>query len=329
MLNRLSCFLSLSLVAILVLGGLGAASDQVKKDEPLKLDTFLVSVQVTVIDSYERNITGLKAENFEVYDNGVKQEVSHFSDAAAPIRLGIVFDTTGSMAEKARHAKTAIGRLLKSGHEEDRSFLICMKDGKAFLSHDYTFNADDIINSLSFVETKGLTALYDSIYLAIEKVQEGRREREDKEKMAIVVISDGQDNNSRYSYGELKDRIREAGVLIYCIGILKPGEELEGYGRANLEELARISGGRAFFPPFAYLKDPIPDLTDNGLLPELTDICWRIAIELRNQYSIGYYPGKLKHDGKWHDIKIKIVNAPKGMPRMKLQYRNKYQDRKE
>jgi Ca-activated chloride channel family protein len=158
-----------------------------------------------------------------------------------------------------------------------------------------------------FVNPKGSTALYDAAYIAVEKVQQGRHS-----KKALLIISDGQDNNSRYTYKELRNRVKEADVQIYAIGITDPASDaLSGFGRSVLEEITRMTGGRAFFPN-AYNE------------PELVEICTRIALELRHQYSVGFYPTDIQSEAKWHKVQVK-VNPPRGLGRLSLSYRDGYQ----
>jgi Ca-activated chloride channel family protein len=158
-----------------------------------------------------------------------------------------------------------------------------------------------------FVSPRKSTALYDAMYLSVEKVQQGRHA-----KKALLVISDGQDNNSRYSYKELRNRVRESDVLVYAIGITDPyNDNLAGYGRSLLEENARMTGGRAFFPN-AYNQ------------AELMEVCTRIALELRHQYAIGFYPSDKSTRAKMHKVKIK-VKPPKGLGHLSLSYKTGYQ----
>src|SRR4030095_11857162 len=166
-------------------------------------------------------------------------------------------------------------RFIDTSHRDDDFFLISFNE-RATLEQDFTTSGDNIIGRLMFVTPTGPTALYDAAYLAVEKVQQGRHS-----KKALLIISDGQDNHSRYTYDELSDRVKEADVQIYAIGITAPASDsLAGFGRGVLEEMSRMTGGRAFFPD-AYNE------------PELVEICTRIALELRHQYSIGFYPNAI------------------------------------
>jgi Ca-activated chloride channel homolog len=297
-------------------GGRDEKSAGVRKDEQRPLSTSqtervvigtgLVNVIVTVTDPYGRFVTGLGKDHFEVYDDKVQQQISHFTDEDSPVSLGIIYDVSGSMKERIARSLKALRRFIETSHDDDDFFLIGFNE-RARLVQDFTTSADQVLGHLMFVAPKGSTALYDAAYLAVEKVQQGRHS-----KKALLIISDGQDNNSRYTYKELHNRVKEADVQIYAIGITDPGNDsLAGFGRANLEEIARMTGGRAFFPN-AYNE------------PELVEICTRIALELRHQYSIGFYPTSRGSEPRWHKIHVK-VNPPKGLGRLSLTYKEGYQ----
>lgn len=284
-----------------------AAANQVGKetDKKIVLSTRLVNTVVTVTDSYGRLITGLNKDQFEIYDDKVKQDIAHFSDEDAPVSLGIVYDVSGSMKQRIGRALKSLGRFVETSHDDDDVFLMAFND-RPILVQDFTTSADRVLGRLLLVSPKKSTALYDAVYLAVEKVQQGRHA-----KKALLVISDGQDNHSRYSYKELRNRVKEADVLIYAIGITDPyNDSFAGYGRSLLEEIARMTGGRAFFP-----------LGNNE--SELMEICTRIALELRHQYGIGFYPSDTSNKARWHKLKIK-VKPPKGFGRLSLTYKLGY-----
>jgi Ca-activated chloride channel family protein len=277
------------------------------QDQPnIVLNTNLVSVTVTVTDTYGRFVTGLAKDQFEVYDDKVKQAIAHFSDDDAPVSLGIVYDVSGSMKERIHRSMHALKRFIETSHDEDDFFLLAFNN-RANLVQDFTVSADKLLGHLMFVQPHGSTALYDAAYLAVEKIKQGRHP-----KKALLIISDGQDNNSRYTYAELRKRVKESDVQIYAIGITDPaGDSLAGVGRSILEEITRMTGGRAFFPN-AFNE------------PELVEICTRIALELRHQYAIGFYPTDIQSEAKWHKVQIK-VKPPKGLGRLSVDYKDGYQ----
>lgn len=270
-----------------------------------KIPTELVSLTVTVTDPYNRLVTGLDKHNFEIFEDKVKQDITHFSDDDVPVSLGIAFDVSGSMKGKLDRAREALRAFIQTSHNDDDFFLVGFNQ-RANLLAEFT-DGDTLANKLHLVDPKGQTALYDAAYLGIEKVKQGRHL-----KRAILLISDGQDNSSRYTYGELRKQLKEAGVQIYCIGIVEmgggAGAPLDMQGQAILEEISQVTGGKAFFPRSA---------------AELEDATTRIALELRHQYSIGYAPTNIKKDGQWHKIKVN-VKAPKGLPSLKVQHKEGY-----
>ncbi|HKQ74956.1 MAG TPA: VWA domain-containing protein [Blastocatellia bacterium] len=265
----------------------------------------LVSLTVTVTDGYDRLVTGLNILNFELFENRIKQDISHFSEEDAPINLGIVFDVSGSMKGKLDRAKDALKAFIQTSHSEDDFFLVSFNQ-RASLVSEFT-DGDTLINKLTLVNPSGQTALYDATYLGVEKVKQGRYRRN-----ALLLLSDGQDNSSRYTYGELRKRLKEAGVQIYCIGIVEMGGSaggaLDTQGQAILEEVAQSTGGKAFFPRSA---------------AELEEITSRIALELRHQYSIGYSPTNVKRDGQWHKIKVNVKGG-KNLSNLRVQHKEGY-----
>jgi Ca-activated chloride channel family protein len=276
------------------------------KDDKVTLGTDIVNVTISVTDSYGRFVTGLGKDHFELFDDKVKQQIAHFTDEDAPVSLGIVYDVSGSMKERIGRSMKALRRFIDTSHNDDDFFLIAFND-RAKLVQDFTVSGDNVLGHLMFVNPHGSTALYDAAYLAVEKVQQGRHS-----KRALLIISDGQDNNSRYTYKELRNRIKEADVQIYAIGITDPASDaLAGFGRSVLEEITRMTGGRSFFPN-AYNE------------PELVEICTRIALELRHQYSVGFYPTDVASEAKWHRVQVK-VNPPRGLGRLSLLYKEGYQ----
>ncbi len=275
------------------------------QDERIKLDTDLVTLTVTVTDPYNRLVTGLDRQHFELFEDKVKQSIEFFNDDDVPVSLGIVFDVSGSMKGKLDRARDSLRAFVETSHQEDDFFLVGFNQ-RADLIAEFS-DGDTLVNKLTLVDPKGQTALYDAAYLGIEKVKQGRHT-----KRALLLISDGQDNSSRYTYGELRKLLREAGVQIYCIGIVEfggaAGGTLDLQGQAILEEIAQVTGGKAFFPRSA---------------AELEDATTRIALELRHQYSLGYTPTNVKRDGQWHKIKVQ-VKPPRGLPTLKVQHKEGY-----
>jgi len=262
--------------------------------KPLRKDVDLVLVPVTITDPMNRLVTGLEKENFQLTDNGQPQEIRHFSSEDAPISLGVIFDVSGSMADKIDKSRQAVVEFFKTANPQDEFFVVTFAD-KPELLVDYTSSVEDIQAKLVYATPKGRTALLDAIYLAMNKMRKAHYERK-----ALLIISDGGDNHSRYTEGEIKSMVREADVQIYGIGLFdrdfKTPEEREG--PALLTDVTDVTGGRTFV-----IDSPT----------ELADVATKIGIELRNQYVLGYRPTNPARDGKWRKIKVKL-NPPKGLP---------------
>lgn len=302
-------FLFLALVGVETVGQQNANTDGKRSqsgDLPVIVNTDLVTFTVTVTDNYGRYISGLSKNAFTVFDEKVEQEITFFSDEDAPVSVGVVFDVSGSMGgEKIKRAREALARFIQTTHRSDEYFLIAFNT-RAQLLLNRTRDGDAVLDKMSFVETKGNTALYDAVYLGVEKLTRGAHP-----KRAILLISDGQDNSSRYRFKELRRLLRESDVLIYSIGIAD-GRDFHGRlgmeGQSILDELSSVSGGKAFFP--------------NSAL-EMEDVFERIALELRHQYSIGYRPTNFSGDGKWRRVRVRI-KPPRGLPRLSVRAKEGY-----
>ena len=264
----------------------------------------LVLVPVTVTDPMNRLVTGLDKENFQVFEGKEQQEVRNFSSEDAPVSLGVIFDMSGSMSSKIERAREAVIEFFKTANPQDEFFLITFADKPEEIS-DFTQSIDDLQGKLVFTVPKGRTALLDAIYLGLSKMRDAKYP-----KKALLIISDGGDNHSRYTEGEIKGLVKEADVMIYSIGIYDHyfQTEEERLGPALLSDISDLSGGRAF-------------TIDNP--NDLADVATKIGIELRNQYVLGYRPKNPGHDGKWHKIKVKLL-PPKGLPPLHVYARTGY-----
>jgi Ca-activated chloride channel homolog len=273
----------------------GALADTVHPHSPtIKTKVDLVLVPVTVTDPANRLVTGLDKENFELFEGKDRQELRNFSSEDAPISLGVIFDMSGSMSSKIERAREAVIQFFKTANPQDEFFLVTFADRPEEIS-DFTQSIDDLQGKLVFTVPKGRTALLDAIYLGVSKMREAKFP-----KKALLIISDGGDNHSRYTEGEIKSLVKEADVMIYSIGIYDHyfQTEEERLGPQLLGDVTELSGGRAF-------------TIDNP--NDLGDVATKIGIELRNQYVLGYRPKNPGHDGKWHKIKVKLL-PPKGLP---------------
>jgi VWFA-related protein len=268
----------------------------------IRVDTALILVPVTVNDPINRPVSGLEKENFRVYEDNVEQEITQFAMDDEPVAVGLVFDTSGSMGDKLQRSRMAASQFFHISNAEDQFFLVEFDDSphlRVGLTHD----TGTIENQLTFSKSHGSTALLDAIYLALHEMKNSK-----KNKKALLLITDGGDNHSRYSEREVRNLVRESDVLIYSIGVFGGAatpEETSGPGL--LTRISEQTGGRLFV----------------GNAVELPDIAQKIGVELRNRYILAYSPKNQQRDGKYHRITVKVV-PPRGLPKLQAHWRQGY-----
>jgi len=263
----------------------------------IRVNASLVLVPVTITDGMNRVVTGLDQANFEVLENKQRQQIKHFSNQDEPVSLGIIFDMSTSMGNKIDSAREAVKKLLDTANPQDEFFLIGFADQPQLLV-DFTNDIEKIQNQMLYIAPKGRTSLLDAVYLGIQKMRNARYARR-----ALMIISDGGDNRSRYTEKEVKTLVKEADVLIYAAGIYDRefATEEERQGPMLLNDLSTITGAQCF-------------VVDNP--NQLPVIAKAIGIQLRNQYVLGYKPASAKN-GKstWRKILVRL-KLPKGAPHL-------------
>jgi Ca-activated chloride channel family protein len=280
--------------------------DDVRRDTPgvsikprqlIKLDVDLALLNVTVTDPYNRLVTGLEPDNFRVFEDNIEQEVITFSAEDVPISIGVIFDFSGSMSNKVGKAREAAVQFFKTANQQDEFFLVSFNE-RAELTSSFTNSVEDLQSRMMLTAPKGRTALLDALYLGLSQMRGAHNA-----KRALLILSDGGDNHSRYNESDIKRLVKEADTQLYAIGIFDPigsrnrsPEELAG--PSLLSEVTEMTGGRVF---------------NVERLEELPDIASKIGMELRNQYVLGYRPSNKAHDARWRKVKIKL-RAPKGLP---------------
>jgi Ca-activated chloride channel family protein len=272
--------------------------------KPYKVDVDMVLVPVTITDPLNRLVTGLDRDNFDLFEGKDRQEIKTFSSEDAPVSIGVIFDMSGSMSSKIERAREAVIQFFKTANPQDEFFMITFADKPEEIA-DFTNSVEDIQARLLYTVARGRTALLDAIYLGVSKMRQAKYP-----KKALLIISDGGDNHSRYTEGEIRSMVKEADILIYAIGLYDhyfPTEE-ERLGPALLSDVTELTGGRAF-------------TIDNP--NDLADVSTKIGIELRNQYVIGYRPKNPVRDGKWRKIKVKLL-PPKGLPPLRVYAKTGY-----
>jgi len=273
----------------------------------LRVETTLVLIPVAVTDSLNRFVLGLQKDQFHLLEDGVEQTVAHFSGEDAPLSVGLVFDESGSMDYKLRTSQAAVAQFLKTMNADDEVCLVEFGD-TASLTVSFTAHTEEIQNALKKAQPGGLTAMLDGINLALREMKKAKNSRK-----AIVIISDGGDNHSQYTAAQIESLVREADVQIYAMGVFEPSlpfgltpEEVSG--PRLLSEIATQTGGRAFAA---------------ALTSDLPSVAARIAVELRNQYVLGYYPGNQARDGKYRHVEVKVTQ-PRGVSALKAHWRLGY-----
>jgi Ca-activated chloride channel family protein len=290
---------SVSLIISVVLVALGQSN--------LRVDTTLVLVPVTVTDSLNRFVLGLEKQDFRVFEDGKEQKIKQLSGEDAPLSIGLLVDTSGSMGSKIDISRRAVAQFLKTMNAEDEAFLIEFSD-RAELTVPLTGKIDQIENKLTAAESGGMTALLDAVYIGLREMKRAKNPRK-----ALLIISDGGDNNSRYTASQIKDLVREADVQVYSMGVFEPFSYLglsvaELSGPRLLSEISLQTGGRVF----AAVQSS-----------DLPSIATKIGIELRNQYVLAYSPANQERDGKLRHIEVKLTQ-PADLPTVKARWRLGY-----
>jgi Ca-activated chloride channel homolog len=275
--------------------------------QKIVVDTTLVVIPVTVTDPTNRFVLGLDKKDFSIFEDGVEQKITHFSAEDAPLSVGILFDTSGSMDLKTDRSHGAVSEFLKTMNGEDEAFLIQFSD-KAEVVQEFTGHPKEIETRMASLKTGGLTALLDAVELGVREMKKAKNPRK-----ALVVVSDGGDNNSRYTATDIKDIVKEADTQIYAMGVFEPNffaglsAELVS-GPRLLAQIADQTGGRAY------------GASEFSQLPGIAE---KIAIELRNQYVIAYSPANGQRDGTYRKVEVKM-RQPKGLPALKARWRLGY-----
>jgi Ca-activated chloride channel homolog len=280
-------------------------SFKIEKGKPIRTETQITLVGASVTDPLGRLVTGLEQQHFRVFEDGVEQEIVRFSSQDVPVSIGVIFDMSGSMSDKIDKSREAAVQFFRTANPQDEFFLVDFND-RAQLISQFTVSVDDLQDRLMYTGAHGLTALYDGVYLGLSQMRGAHNT-----KKALLILSDGGDNHSRYSETEVRKFVREADVQIYAIGLFEPDggptpEERGGPGL--LGDMTMMTGGRMFV-----VKN----------VSQLPDIATKISMELRNQYVLGYIPSHRTHDGKWRKIKVRL-NPPQGLPPLTVAAKSGY-----
>ena len=276
--------------ALALLITLGYAQERPAPPKTINVDVDLVLINATVTMPDGRFVTNLDQKHFQLWEDRVEQKIEYFSSEDLPVSVGIIFDASGSMSPFLGMARSAAVTFLKMGDRDDEYFLIEFND-KPRITVEFTSDIAKLQNHIVFTAAKGLTALFDAIYLGMDTIKKGVHP-----KKALLVVTDGEENHSRYRFSDVRDFVREQDVQLYAIGPDAP-----------LSSLAEITGGRSFDASFR----------------DLEDICTKIAVELKNQYLIGYRSTNESKDGRFRKVELK-VNPPRGLPKLNVRGKSGY-----
>ncbi len=271
------------------------------------VNTTLVVIPVTVTDPSNRFVLGLEKDDFTLLEDNVEQKIEHFSGEDAPLSVGMIVDTSGSMDVKMDTSFHAVSAFLKTMTSQDEAFLIQVGD-KAEVLQGFTSDMSQIQDKVSSLKAGGLTALLDGVQLGVQEMKKAKNARK-----ALIVVSDGGDNNSRYTPQDIKNIVRQADTQIFAFGVFDPvifpglPSEIVS-GPRLLAQIADQTGGRAY------------GASEFSQLPGIAE---KIAIELRNQYVLGYYPKNEARDGEYRHVEVKI-RQPQGLPTLKARWRLGY-----
>jgi Ca-activated chloride channel homolog len=273
---------------------------ETKSTGNIRVDVNEVTIPVTVTDILGKPVLGLPSETFHIFENGEEQPIARLSQEDTPLSIGLLFDASASMLGKLERSREAISQLLRSSMQGDEYFLVEFNDSPKRL-YNFTPNASEIEEAMQAIQPRGWTALLDALYLSVNQMKHAKNARR-----ALVILSDGADNNSRFSEGELRSLLRESDVSLYAIGMTGPIAALSNMNL--LSKLAGETGGRLF---------------PCGNISQLPDAMAKLSAALREQYQLVYTPKNPAKDGKYRRVQLKITPPP-GFPRLHAFWRNGY-----
>jgi Ca-activated chloride channel family protein len=273
----------------------------------LKRDVDLVRMQVTVLDKKGNFVPELKEQNFRVWENGVPQKIAAFTGEDVPVGVGLVIDNSASMKSKRLRVNAAALDFVKSSNPQDQVFVVNFND-EFYLDMDTDFTNDQSVlrAALERIDSRGGTALYDAILGSIHHLRKSVRD-----KKVLLVVTDGEDNSSQHSLDQTVEMAAKSNVVIYAVGLFTKGDDSREEireGKKALKALTQATGGEVYFP---------------SAVDDVNRICTRIAEDIRDQYTIGYYPTDTAKDGTFRQVKVELVGV-KGLGKLTLRTRPGY-----
>src|SRR5256886_4287602 len=265
----------------------------------------LVVLHTTVLDDRQRFADGLKQENFRVFEDKVQQKLSVFKREDVPVSMGLVIDNSGSMRDKRPKVNEAAITLVQASNPQDEAFVVNFNDDFYLdLDKDFSSSIPELKEALERIDSRGSTALYDAVIGSLDHVKKGA-----KDKKVLLVVTDGEDNTSHNSLEKTIKEVQKTDTVIYTIGLLSEESKKNAKrARRALEEIAKASGGLSYFP-------------EN--VEDVHNICEQVAHDIRNQYTLAYYPTNTKRDGTFRSVQVEII-PPRGRGKLQARTRNGY-----
>jgi Ca-activated chloride channel homolog len=276
-----------------------------KQGSTIKVDVGLVVLHTTVLDDRGKFADGLKAENFRVFEDKVEQRLSTFKREDVPVSMGLVIDNSGSMRDKRPRVNEAALTLVEASNPDDEAFVVNFNDDFYLdLDKDFTNSIPELKEALERIDSRGSTALFDAIIGSLDHLKKAT-----KDKRVLLVVTDGEDNSSHYSLEKTLREIQKTNTVIYTIGLLGDEKRKErNHAMRALKEIAEASGGLAFFPES---------------VDDVHNICVQVAHDIRNQYTLAYYPTNTKKDGTFRSVTVQVI-PPRGRGKLVARTRNGY-----
>jgi Ca-activated chloride channel family protein len=297
----LRCLLAFALLAV---STLSLAQNLNDRDYNLTVDVELVQLPISVLDKDGLPVRGLQQANFTIYEDKVQQDITLFKHEDIPLSIALVIDASGSMSDKLERLHASAMTFVRESNPDDETAIESFADDVT-LEQDFTRNQHNLSRALAEITPNGNTSLYDAVFLAAKHLNE----QGFHDKKVLLVVSDGEDNKSRYKLKEVLSAIRESKIILYAVGLLTPDPLFTpNDGKKALKKLAEATGGASFFP-----KN----------LNEVEEICKKIARDLREQYTVGYMPSNNQQDGSWRKIQVR-VNPPKTISNIKVRTKQGY-----
>jgi len=283
----------------------GQSANAARQGASIKVDVSLVVLHTTVLDDRQRFADGLKNDNFRIFEDKVEQKLSVFKREDVPVSMGLVIDNSGSMRDKRARVNEAAITLVQASNPSDEAFVVNFNDDFYLdLDKDFTNSVSDLKEALERIDSRGSTALYDAIIGSLDHLKKASRD-----KHVLLIVTDGEDNTSHNTLEKTVREIQKTDTVIYTIGLLsQESKKSAKHAKKALEDIAKASGGVAYFP-------------EN--VEDVHTICEQVAHDIRNQYTLAYYPTNTKKDGTFRAVTVEVI-PPRGRGKLVPRTRNGY-----